>query len=203
MLSTPIMPTVLVTDDDPDFRVLLATWLRASGYQTFAAASGQEALAIAKQHALDVVITDLKMPGLSGLDLLTILKERDPAIEVIFLSGAADMEATIEALREGRAFDFLLKPLESLGQLNLAIEKALLKKQQAPVCQASISAAPLSNRERQIVSLVAEGCENREIASRLSISENTVKNHLARIYDKLKVANRVQAALTCERMGWL
>jgi DNA-binding NarL/FixJ family response regulator len=196
------MPTVLVTDDDPDFRLLLESWLKASGYRLHVAASGSEALAIAKQHHLDVVITDLKMPGLSGLDLLSILKERNPEIEVIFLSGAADMEATIEALREGRAFDFLLKPLESLGQLNLAIEKALLRKQQ-PAARQAAGEAPLSARERQIIALVAEGCENREIADRLSISENTVKNHLARIYDKLKVANRVQAALTCERMGWL
>lgn len=203
MLPTLTMPTVLLTDDDPDFRVLLATWLKASGYRIHVAASGSEALAIAKQHRLDVVITDLKMPGLSGLDLLTILKERDPEVEVIFLSGAADMEATIEALREGRAFDFLLKPLESLGQLNLAIEKALIKKQQPTERHATTPPAPLSARERQIIALVADGCENREIASRLSISENTVKNHLARIYDKLKVANRVQAALTCERMGWL
>lgn len=197
------LSTVLVAEDDADLRVLLETWLSASNYHVLTAANGSEALAIAKKHPLDVVVTDLKMPGLSGLDLLTLLKEIDPSIEVVFLSGQANMEEVIEALREGRAFDFLLKPLDGLGQLNLSIEKALLRKQQPVIRNGAEGHTPLSTRERQVVSLVAEGLENREVAERLCISENTVKNHLARIYEKLKVSNRVQAALTCERMGWL
>jgi DNA-binding NarL/FixJ family response regulator len=203
MLPKLTMPTVLVTEDDPDFRVLLSDWLMASGYHVHTAANGSEALAIVKQHPVDVVITDLKMPGLSGLDLLAIIKQIEPNIAVLFLSGQANMQEAIEALREGRAFDFLLKPLESLGQLNLAIEKAILKTPHPAARQTGDMGSPLSSRERQIIALVAEGCENREIGERLCISENTVKNHLARIYEKLKVSNRVQAALSCERMGWL
>lgn len=195
------LPTVLVTDDDPDLRILLQTWLSASGYHVLTAASGAEALAIAKQQPVDVLVTDLKMPGLSGLELMAILKESSPELPVIFLSGHATVEATIEALREGRAFDFLLKPLVHMGQLTLAIEKALHQRAARPLRPVGDSTGQLSARERQIVALVAEGLENREIAERLSISENTVKNHLARIYDKLKVSNRVQAALTCDRMG--
>ncbi len=203
MLATPLMPTVLVTDDDPDILLMLQTWLRHSGYRVYTAANGNDALSIVKQTPVDVVITDQKMPGLSGLDLLSLIEEFDPSVEVIFLSGNATMESAIEALREGRAYDFLLKPLENLGQLNLAIEKALLKRRPPNTRKASNQPAPLSARERQIISLVADGFENREIGEKLCISENTVKNHLARIYDKLKVSNRVQAALTCERMGWL
>ncbi|MNK84670.1 Transcriptional regulatory protein DegU [compost metagenome] len=202
MPLNPTMSTVLVTDDDPDFRAMLERWLSHSGYRVFTAGNATDALALAKRHPMDVVITDLKMPGLSGLDLLMLLKELAPETKVIFLSGQANMLEAIEALREGRAYDFLLKPLVSLDLLNLTIEKALLKKR--PSSRTSPSpTTPLSARERQIIALLAEGLENRGIAERLCISENTVKNHLARIYDKLKVSNRVQAALTCDRMGWL
>jgi len=196
-------PVVLVADDDRDTRDMLESWLSATGYQVLTAADGRAALAIAKQQPVDVVVTDLKMPGLSGLNLLDILKELLPTVEVLFLSGEARMEDTIEALREGRAFDFLLKPLDNLGQLNLAIERALLHKYRSVMRAETASTVALSDRERQIIALVAEGLENREVGSRLCISENTVKNHLARIYGKLKVSNRVQAALACERMGWL
>lgn len=203
MQTNPSSQTVLVADDDPDLRVLLDQWLSASGFHVLTAANGREALDLVKQHPVEVVITDLKMPVINGLDLLTLLKEIRPDLEVLFLSGQGSMPDVIEALREGRAFDFLLKPLENLGQLNVAIEKALLRKRQHGTRPATGMLVALSNRERQIISLVAEGLENREIATRLYISENTVKNHLARIYGKLKVSNRVQAALTCERMGWI
>jgi len=202
MPLNPTRPTVLVTDDDPDCRDMLERWLSHSGYRVFTAGNATDALALAKQNPMDVVITDLKMPGLSGLDLMMLLKELTPETKVIFLSGQANMLEAIEALREWRAYDFLLKPLVSLDLLNLTIEKALLKQRPSSRTPPSPE-TPLSARERQIIGLLAEGLENRGIAERLCISENTVKNHLARIYDKLKVSNRVQAALTCDRMGWL
>lgn len=200
MRPIPPLPTVLVVDDDPAFRRMLETWLSHSGYRVRTAANGIDALVRLKQQPFDVVVTDLKMPGLDGLELLTQIEDTSPTVEVIFLSGHATTDAAIAALRRGRAFDFLLKPLKDLHLLNLSIEQALAKKSRTP---SDAHANPLSPRERQIVALVAEGYENRDIGEKLCISENTVKNHLARIYDKLKVSNRVQAALTCERMGWL
>lgn len=182
---------------------MLESWLMASGYQVWTAGSGSEALARVKQVPIDVVITDLKMPDISGLDLLAILKERDPSLQVLILSGQAGTQDAIDALRGGRAFDFILKPLTALGQLNLSIERALAQRRQAATRLSDEKPSMLSDREIQIVALVAEGLENRDIAGQLCISENTVKNHLARIYRKLKVSNRVQVAMACTRMGWL
>lgn len=200
--------TILIVDDEPAILDIHATWLRSSGYEVLQAANGAEALALAKQHEVDVVITDLRMPGLSGLHLLTILKEIAPHVEVILLSGQGTMEDAIEALREGRAFDFLRKPLHDLGRLNLTIEKALKRRTgaTAPLGEAPKVEPPdqtLSAREREVLLLVAQGLENREIARRLSISDKTVKNHLARTYQKLNVANRTQAVTLCQRLGLL
>ncbi|HEY9898716.1 MAG TPA: response regulator transcription factor [Pantanalinema sp.] len=200
--------TILIVDDEPDILDIHATWLRNSGYEVLQAVSGAEAISLAKQRAVDVVITDLRMPGLSGLHLLTILKEIAPSIEVVLLSGQGTMEDAIEALREGRAFDFLRKPLYDLGRLNLTIEKALKRRSThpAPAGEVRPVVSPdqvLSVREREVLNLVAQGLENREIAGRLSISDKTVKNHLARTYQKLNVSNRTQAVTLCQRLGLL
>lgn len=209
--------TILFVDDDPDILEIYAAWLRNSGYQVLTATNGAEAIAIAKVKPIDLVVADLRMPGLSGLHLLTILREIAPATEIIILSGQGTMDDAIEALREGRAFDFLRKPLEDLGRLNLTIEKALNRRdqQQQQLQQQSVAAAQaearpkpqvselLSKREIEVITLVSQGLENREIAHRLFISDKTVKNHLARIYEKLEVANRTKAVSVCQSMGWI
>jgi DNA-binding NarL/FixJ family response regulator len=195
---------ILIVDDDADILSIYTTWLRGSGYEVLQAASGAEAVALAKQGMLDVVITDLCMPGLSGLHLLTILKEIAPDTEVILLSGHGTMDDAIEALREGRAFDFLRKPLLDLGRLNLVIEKALKRHRGQSGELRPLGVNPgqvLSEREREVLALVSEGLENRDVAERLCLSEKTIKNHLARIYQKLDVANRTQAVAHCQRWG--
>jgi DNA-binding NarL/FixJ family response regulator len=204
--------TILFVDDDPDILEIYAAWLRNSGYRVLTASNGAEAITVAKSTPIDLVVADLRMPGLSGLHLLTILREIAPATEIIILSGQGTMDDAIEALREGRAFDFLRKPLEDLGRLNLTIEKALNRREQqqqhstAAQAEARPKAMPsdtLSKREIEVITLVSQGLENREIAQRLFISDKTVKNHLARIYEKLEVANRTKAVSVCQSMGWI
>lgn len=85
--------------------------LSHAGYEPTVAESGFDAIALARQERFEVVVTDLRMPGMSGLQLLAIFKELDPTIELIFLTGQGTMQDAITALREGRAFDFLQKPL--------------------------------------------------------------------------------------------
>lgn len=208
-MGVDMSTTILFVDDEPDIREIYATWLRNSGYRVLTAANGTEAIAQVKRCAVDVAITDLRMPGLSGLHLLTILKEIDSSLEIIMLSGQGTMDDAIAALPEGRAFDFLRKPLEDLGQLNLTIEKALNRRDlmaaaaQADSRPATLASDTLSKRELEVIELVSQGLENREIAKRLFISDKTVKNHLARIYEKLDVANRTKAVAVCQRMGWI
>jgi len=195
---------ILVLEDDRDQREVLVTWLRTSGYVTLSAENGLEALHLLKQQSVDVILSDLKLPGLSGLQLLNHFKEADPSVIVIFLTGQGTMEDAIEALREWRAFDFMRKPLGSLRQLNLVIEKALLRRQTMRTAEAAgepqALAAPresLTARELELVRLLAQGHDTRVIADHLALSEKTVRNNLSLLYEKLGVKNRVQAVLAC------
>jgi len=198
---------ILLVDDDADLLDVLSEWLGMSGYLVQTASDGMKAIAHVKQQRYDLVVSDLNMPGMSGLQLLAMLKTLDPHIMVIMLTGEGTMQDAIAALREGRAFDFLEKPLKDLQHLNQVIERAIARRNpplpstlKTPL-PANIEA--LSPRETEIMTLVAQGLENREIASRLYLSEKTIQNHLTRIYEKLKVGNRTQAVNVCHSLGLL
>jgi CheY-like chemotaxis protein len=119
MITTPrFKAKVLVVDDDPSLRVTLQDWLVMEGYEVQVATDGREAAEMARWEAFDVVVTDLKMPHMDGLTLLSRLEVLTPDVRVIFLSGEATMADAIAALREGRSFDFLEKPLPGLDRLS-------------------------------------------------------------------------------------
>jgi DNA-binding NarL/FixJ family response regulator len=168
------------------------------------AKDGLEAMERVQQHAFDVIVMDLKLPGLNGLQLLSLIKDLCPAVIVIFLSGRGTMEDAISALREGRAYDFIQKPLRELRQLNLVIEKALLSREAAHPGSALVDVPPmrvpgesLTPRELELARLLVQGHETRTIADHLALSEKTVRNNLTQLYEKLRVGNRVQAILLC------
>jgi YesN/AraC family two-component response regulator len=119
---------ILVVDDDPELRDTLNDWLVLEGHEVRVAADGLEALEWASWDAFDLVVTDLKMPNLDGLGLLDRLKALVPDVQVIFLSGEATKSDVIEAMREGRSFDFLEKPLSDLAVLSRAISRALARR---------------------------------------------------------------------------
>lgn len=125
-------PAVLIVEDDPDFRATLFDWLEGSGYAVSQAGNGLEALALAQETRFDAVVTDLKMPVMDGLQLMERLHEREPGLPVIFLSGQATVRDAVAALRDGRGFDFLEKPLANLSLLNRALERALSRSVCAP-----------------------------------------------------------------------
>lgn len=116
---------ILVVEDDDDLRLTLRDWLSLKGYAVWAAQDGLEAMDLAEQQVFEVVVTDLKMPRCDGLHLLSVLKARDPYVQVLFLTGEATMNDAIEALREGRSFDFLQKPLHDFHRLESVITRAL------------------------------------------------------------------------------
>jgi DNA-binding NarL/FixJ family response regulator len=202
--------TVLLVDDEADLLSNMIQWLEASGYRVLGAHDGVEALALARTQHVDVVVTDLRMPRIDGLSLLAIIKELDPRIEVVVLTGQGTMQDAILALRDGRAFDFLVKPLDDLGQLNLVIEKAMVRRhhaaavhgQRAPAAPVDVPRLPdLTERERDLLAMLARGYDNRQVADALSLSEGTVRNQLTRLYEKLGVANRTQAAMLRQDPG--
>lgn len=120
------LATVLIVDDEDDFRTGLHKRLRRKGFDTFSAATGREALDIASQNLLDVALVDIRMPGMDGIELLSTLKEAHPSIEVIILTGAATVKTAIEAMKLG-AYDYMNKPCR-FDKLQMLIEKAYEKK---------------------------------------------------------------------------
>ncbi|MDB5622168.1 MAG: sigma-54-dependent Fis family transcriptional regulator [Devosia sp.] len=126
-------PAVLIVDDEEMVRTALAQWLRLSGFRAEVAASAAEALAALDDARPDVVLTDVRMPGLSGLDLLRTVRDRAMPAEVILITGHGDVPMAVEAMRAG-AFDFLQKPYvpdELVASLRRAVAQAALRREVA------------------------------------------------------------------------
>ncbi len=120
--------TILIVDDDEDILELIERHLSNKGYEVVTAYDGEQALPLLDKVKFDLVITDLKMPRMDGMELLRRVKERDPNIEVVILTGHGTMDSVIEALRDGGAFDYLQKPLHNIKQLSFVTNKALERK---------------------------------------------------------------------------
>lgn len=126
-------PMVLIVDDEEIVRTALEQWLRLSGFATLTASSADEALVLLDESRPHVVLSDVRMPGLSGLDLMAIIKERSLSSEVILITGHGDVPMAVEAMRSG-AFDFLQKPYvpeQLVTSLGRAAEQAKLKREVA------------------------------------------------------------------------
>jgi DNA-binding NtrC family response regulator len=116
---------ILVVDDDQAFLDLMAHHLRRKGHNVECALDGKEALhALQSKGPFYVLVTDLMMPGMSGLELLRLARKIDPNIEVIVITAAPSLEMAISAMREDGAFDYLTKPLDMMSELSLAVERA-------------------------------------------------------------------------------
>src|SRR4030065_2641634 len=120
--------TILVVDDDEDILELIERHLSNKGYDVVTAYDGEQALILLDKVKFDLVITDLKMPKVDGMEVLRKVKEKDPNIEVVILTGHGTMDSVIEALRDGGAFDYLQKPLYNIKQLSFVTKKALERK---------------------------------------------------------------------------
>ena len=172
------------------------------------AASGEQALALLPGLAPDIVLLDLVLPGMSGLDVVARLRVAHPEVKVVVLTSYAGEESVLPAVRAGVA-GYLLKdvgPAELAGALRTvhAGGASLAPGVAATVMRgvaAPDPAGPLTPREREVLRLVARGRSNRLIAGDLALSEKTVKAHVSAILAKLGVADRTQAALYAVRHG--
>ena len=195
------MVRVLVVDDHQRVRdglqALLATTDDIQVVGT--AADGQQALDLATDTDPDVVLMDISMPGMDGIQATRRLLERLPEMRVVMLTSFADEQLLMEAVDAG-AVGYLVKdadPLEVIGGVRAAargdspvsgkVARALLTRRPVPV-------EALTKRERQVLSLVAAGLSNQQIAIQLGIVEGTVKAHLTNIFKLLGVTSRTQAA---------
>jgi len=193
---TQLTPYVRIVDDDQSVRNSLTFLLTNEGYRTQAFSCAADFLREDRPSVPGVVILDVRMPQMSGLELFDKLKERSYRNPVIFLTAHGDIEMAVFAMQMG-AFNFLEKPVvpeKLLGLIAKAMEEAgIYRTDAAQTRSKSLELLQkLTPRERQILMLVNQGLSNREVGERLSLSERTVENHRAAGYRKLGVTNSRQ-----------
>jgi two-component system response regulator FixJ len=177
--------TVFIVDDDAAVRDSLALLLSLRGYSTAIFSSAEDLLRVIDPLWRGCVVVDIKMPGMSGLDLQAVLAEHPASMPVIIITGHGDIAAARQAFKAA-AIDFLEKPFDD-DALVQAIERAFdgaAKILDSPVWPIQVT---LSAREREVMQHVVDGFDNRQIGGRLGISARTVEVHKARLMAKLGV----------------
>ena len=180
--------TVFVIDDDPAVRDSLSRLIRAAGFPAECFDGADTFLTAYRDGRPGCLVTDIKMPGMSGLELQERMRASGFSIPTIVLTGYGDVPGAVRALKGG-ALDFLQKPFEPdvlLLRIADALERdARARKTAAQVAEIESRVAKLTPREREVMSLVLEGKANKVIAIDLGISERTVELHRGRVMHKL------------------
>jgi DNA-binding NarL/FixJ family response regulator len=188
---------VLVADDHGLFRAGLARLLSADPrFEVVGEAKdGNDAIAQAIARKPDVVLMDLQMPGVGGVEAVKSLRREAPDVRVLVVSAYADPPTIEEAMASG-ATAYINK--------DVTIDEVAARIIEANVARASTGRARqavLSSRETFVLKQVASGLSNKQIARRLGISEKTVRNHLSRVFNKLRATNRTEAVMKAMRVG--
>ncbi len=169
------------------------------------AANGRDALKAAEQHSPDVLVTDIEMPGMTGLEVAAALKNSRPAVRTVILTTFARPGYLRRALDSG-ARGYLLKdrPAAELADAVRRVHQGLRVVDPGLATEAwSAEADPLTDRERQILQRAGDGRSSSEISAELRLSEGTVRNYLSEAISKLGATNRVDAARIARAKGWL
>jgi RNA polymerase sigma factor (sigma-70 family) len=187
---TAFEASVFIVDDDPLIRNALEQLIKSVGLKPSTYSSAQEFLENDFPDEPCCLILDIRMPGLSGLDLQDELAKKGLIIPIIFITGHGTVPMSVRAMKAG-AVDFLQKPFEDQALLD-AINKAVDQNRQTRMDQAEMReikrrVESLTPREHEVLVLVTAGMLNKQIAYHLKMSENTVKTHRAKIMKKMKV----------------
>ena len=196
--------TVFLVDDDASVRTALTRLLQSEGYNVKAYGSASAFLAQEDSRQSGCIVSDLSMPGLSGLELQHALAGSTPPRPIVFISGEGTIHSSVEAMRNG-AVDFLTKPISDTDLLR-AIEHAIEKDRRS---RAEFEALreidrrhdALTPREREVLAHVVGGRLNKQIAADLGTVEKTIKVHRARVMEKMGVSSVAELARLCERGG--
>ncbi len=192
---------ILIVDDDPTVRRLLATLLERAGYETVEAGSGEEGLELARQHSPRLVLLDINLPGTSGYAVCHELRQTlGQQFPIIFLSGErTESFDRVAGLLIG-ADDYLTKPFDS-DELIARVSRMLDRLDQQPRQAPDADLYGLTPRECEVLSLLVDGLSQPEIAERLYLSPKTVGTHIQRIMGKMGVKSRTQAVAVAAREG--
>jgi FixJ family two-component response regulator len=183
---------VFLVDDDPSFRRSSERLLRAAGYQVQSFPSAREFLNRGRPSVAACLVTDMRMPGLSGLDLQQELSRASWQIPIIFITGHADVPTTVRAMKSG-AVNFLTKPFQEQTFLD-TIEEALVldragREERARLAELRERYESLTPRQREVMAHVVMGMLNKQIAAKLNTVEKTVKFHRANVMDKMQAGS--------------
>jgi DNA-binding NarL/FixJ family response regulator len=218
---------VLIIDDHPLFRQGIRWSLEEAGDMEVVgeAENGQEAIRLAERLSPDVVLVDINLPGLNGLEVARVIKRREPRVGLIVISVYEDDEQLFQAIKVGAAAYSskdvhprdLVRIIREVARGKYLINDSVIAKPHVATRvlhqfrelaatedeRTSALFAPLTSREIEILDCIARGLSNKEIASQLSISGQTVKNHITSILSKLQVNDRTMAVIYAIQRGWI
>jgi FixJ family two-component response regulator len=195
---------VFIVDDDASVRKSLGRVVTSAGYAVELFASAQEFLACPPPTGPCCLVLDVRMPGVTGLDLQKTLAEAVHRVPVVFVTGHGDISMSVTALKGG-AVDFLTKPFDRKALLD-AIARALARDTHDLATEARIEdiqerAKLLTPRQSQVFALVVTGMLNKQIASELGVGEKTVKAHRARVMEKMRAGSVAELVRLADGVG--
>jgi FixJ family two-component response regulator len=201
---TAVSPLVFVVDDEPSVRKSLTRVLEASGYVVEAFASGREFLAREPHPGPCCLLLDVRMPGLTGLELQERLVAGGRRMSIVFVTGHVDVPKSVKAMKGG-AVDLLTKPVDA-KDLIAAVQRSVAKSAQdlstaARVTEIQQRVKMLTSREMEVFALVVTGMLNKQIASALGIGEGTVKVHRARVMEKMRARSVAELVRLADEVG--
>jgi len=196
-------PVVFIIDDDAGVRAAMQRLLKSVGLKAEAFAAAQEFLQRAPHDGPSCLVLDVRLPGISGLDLQRKLIEAGVHIPIIFITAHGDVPMTVKAMKSG-AVEFLTKPFRDqdlLDAIHQALERDRVARQQRnEIAELQNRFEQLTARERQVMKLVISGMATKEIASTLGTSEVTAKVHRSQVMHKMKAQSLVELGRMAEKL---
>jgi FixJ family two-component response regulator len=201
---TETKPIVFVVDDDLSVRRSTERLIRSAGLEVQTFTSAREFLKHPRPDRPACLVLDVRMPGLSGMDLQRELKQCGIHLPIIFITGHGDIPMTVRAMKAG-AVEFLTKPFRSRGLLD-AVRAALERdrsahKERSETEELRERYAQLTPREREVMALVTAGMLNKQAAGELATTERTIKFHRAHIMQKMRAESLADLVRTAEKLG--